>query len=240
MKSLYQYFGIPDALSVGFVVFCAILFMSPYAAGSDWGIFKIPQFGQRASRILKWVGPILVVIAILGFIPMISTQAPPIPDHGTQSSTIDWSKIDDESALIREIDDGFRVYREFYSGIVRDENGIPRCYVYLGKSKGFDADGNELTLRLQPKPMGDKMPSLMAFVIRDLNAYYKLVGIDLATGMPQHTKATKQEQTWTITNYRKGERLKIVLFVIPDSKEILKELNLVKAEDIVDANLTKK
>ena len=76
-------------------------------------------------------------------------------------------------------------------------------------------------------------------VVRERDGYFNLVDIDATSGMPHDTRKTRNEKVWIIQNYAKGERIKIVLFVIPDSDEQMASYNFLKGEDIVNVQFEK-
>src|SRR5712692_5480495 len=78
MKSPYQLLGIPDSVAWLCVGVALIFALAPYLAGLDFGIFKIPTFDDRGKRRLKWIGPILIILSMVLFIPLESLK-PPIP-----------------------------------------------------------------------------------------------------------------------------------------------------------------
>ena len=48
-----------------------ILLVAPYVGELDFGIFKIPDLGDQADTVLRWFGPILTLLAIAFFLPLI-------------------------------------------------------------------------------------------------------------------------------------------------------------------------
>jgi len=61
---------IPDTASGTLLIFSFILLISPYLAGADFGIFKIPSFKGDLLLILRFVGPIAFAITLILFIPL--------------------------------------------------------------------------------------------------------------------------------------------------------------------------
>lgn len=239
MKSFYQWSGIPDALSVGLAALAFIVALSPYIGGTNFGLFNVPQFSERARLVLRWIGPPVLVITILGFFPLIPTESPQLPKEIPTPAIISWSKITDDTVLTSELDGAFRVYLELYSGIEKDDNGVPRCYRYLGVSRVSNANESEVKLRINPKTRDEGTPNLVAFIVRERDGYYKLLDTDPITGMPKNTRKTRNEKIWSITNYSKGELVKIVLFVIPDANQPMAAYNFLGAEDIVNVQFEK-
>lgn len=234
MKSLYELLGLPDALTVGCASVCFIVAIAPFLkAELDFGVLKIPKLPDRIARTFKVLGPLLFGLSVAAFIPFKPTSVTP-PDSAA-NDTIAWSRIADATHLVRELKDAFQVYRELRAGIVRDASGVPRCHVYLGVMSNTRVDSRNMVLGIQPRHRDPETPSIMAFVVRDKDGYHMLADdLDGATGMPKDTKAVKQRKTWRIPNYAKEEQLKIVLFVRPDTDELMPEFNLINAEDIVD------
>ena len=65
----YDKLNIPTTLAVAFVAFCTVCALSPYAAAQDFGIFKVPTFNAEWTRFLRVVGPIMVLLSVVGFLP---------------------------------------------------------------------------------------------------------------------------------------------------------------------------
>ncbi|MGB7922879.1 MAG: hypothetical protein WCF57_06515 [Pyrinomonadaceae bacterium] len=75
--SLYKLSGLPESIAVIIFSVLLILFLSPYLASQDIGLFKIPQFTKAAKQRLKIIGPVLLVMYILYFIPLIEIASSP-------------------------------------------------------------------------------------------------------------------------------------------------------------------
>jgi len=82
MKSVYGISEIPVSVSSVFVIFSFLLTISPYLSGTDWGIFKIPTLNNKLKRIFRIIGPVLLVISIAFYLPV-------IPIHGQSVKTMD-------------------------------------------------------------------------------------------------------------------------------------------------------
>jgi hypothetical protein len=70
-QSITKFLGLPDAFGVVLLMFGLILLLAPYFSGADFGAFKIPNFTQIAKRWLKIIGPILFILFLLIFVPLI-------------------------------------------------------------------------------------------------------------------------------------------------------------------------
>src|SRR5262249_55862491 len=69
--SVYKRIGIPEGLAVPLTLVALILLVAPYVGELDFGIFKIPDLGDQADTVLRWFGPILTLLAIAFFLPLI-------------------------------------------------------------------------------------------------------------------------------------------------------------------------
>lgn len=65
-SSTYQTLGLPDAAGHTILVISFLLFLSPYMAGADFGIAKVPEI-KSPPIILQITGPIFLIIAMLGY-----------------------------------------------------------------------------------------------------------------------------------------------------------------------------
>jgi hypothetical protein len=77
--SLFKATQIPDSFGVVLLVFFLILLLAPYFSGADFGVFRIPLFTDKAKKWLRIIGPILFILCVLSFIPIIPVASPPIP-----------------------------------------------------------------------------------------------------------------------------------------------------------------
>lgn len=68
-KSTLQVIGIPEKFGLVLLTFALILAISPYMGGTDFGIFKVPGFSPKVARALCFLGPILLLVAVLLFVP---------------------------------------------------------------------------------------------------------------------------------------------------------------------------
>jgi hypothetical protein len=75
-KSILITLGIPEEFGVLILTLSLILLISPYLSNVDFGVFKIPEFSQKAKSKLKVIGPILFLISVLLFIPIIPEPPP--------------------------------------------------------------------------------------------------------------------------------------------------------------------
>lgn len=69
-RSTLQLLGLPDSVGALFLTAAVVLLLSPYLAGSDFGVFKIPAFPQETVRILRFVGPPLFLLLFCSFLPV--------------------------------------------------------------------------------------------------------------------------------------------------------------------------
>jgi len=68
-RSTLEVLGVPKEFGSILLILALILLISPYVGGTDWGIFKVPQFSQRTTMVLRWLGPLLFLASILLFVP---------------------------------------------------------------------------------------------------------------------------------------------------------------------------
>jgi len=68
--STFHKMGLPEAFGNVLLVFCLILVIAPYAAGADFGVFKIPAFSTYGKSRLKIAGPVFLILLILLFLPI--------------------------------------------------------------------------------------------------------------------------------------------------------------------------
>lgn len=69
-RSVYEIVRLPEAFGVVLLTVALVLFLSPYLSGADFGIFKIPSFPASTTRALKFVGPVVFVVALFLFLPI--------------------------------------------------------------------------------------------------------------------------------------------------------------------------
>ena len=88
MNDTYHTFGIPDSITGTIVTLCIALTLAPYAAGMDFGVIKVPTFSPAARRRLKFAGPLLLILAIGGFVPTWHTGPSPVEVKNRIRATI--------------------------------------------------------------------------------------------------------------------------------------------------------
>lgn len=68
-RSTLTVLGLPKEFGVILLVFALILTISPYLGGVDLGIFKVPKFTGNLTWVLYFLGPILLLLFCLLFLP---------------------------------------------------------------------------------------------------------------------------------------------------------------------------
>ncbi len=73
-SNLKNKFDIPDPVLGSLFLIIVVLFFSPYIGGVDFGFLKIPSFQPTILVFLKVAGPILIVLFIFLFIPLLKIK----------------------------------------------------------------------------------------------------------------------------------------------------------------------
>lgn len=76
-RSTLEVLGLPKEFGVVLLIPALILLISPYLGGTDWGIFKVPQFSEHTTAVLRWLGPGLFVFVLLLFLPLWEPRGKP-------------------------------------------------------------------------------------------------------------------------------------------------------------------
>jgi hypothetical protein len=84
--SIFKSSGLPDPFGLTLLLLSLILFLSPYLSGADFGIFKIPQFSPQVKNWFKVIGPIIFILMILCYLPIIAINS---PNNSNQGNTND-------------------------------------------------------------------------------------------------------------------------------------------------------
>lgn len=74
--SIIKLLGLPETFAVVLLTFSFILVLAPYFSGADFGLFKIPQFTDSARKKLKMVGPVIFLVLVILFVPIIRAPVP--------------------------------------------------------------------------------------------------------------------------------------------------------------------
>jgi hypothetical protein len=69
--SIIKFLGLPDAFTAVLLTIGLILSLAPYFSGADFGLFKIPQFTDSARKKLKIIGPVIFLVLVMLFLPLI-------------------------------------------------------------------------------------------------------------------------------------------------------------------------
>lgn len=76
-KSTLALVGIPKEFGLLLLTIALILAISPYMGGADLGIFKVPLLSPRATSALRYLGPVLVVLFSVLFMPLWQPRSKP-------------------------------------------------------------------------------------------------------------------------------------------------------------------
>ena len=79
--SIIKLLGLPEAFAVVLLILSLILALAPYLPGKDFGIIKIPDFTPNTQNKLKLTGPIIFLVSLMLFLPLMTSRVtPPIDD----------------------------------------------------------------------------------------------------------------------------------------------------------------
>jgi hypothetical protein len=67
--SLFQLSHLPETFGLTVLLIALTLLLTPYLAGVDLGVVKMPQMSGAANRVLRWVGPFLMLAAVGAYAP---------------------------------------------------------------------------------------------------------------------------------------------------------------------------
>lgn len=67
MQIVPQY--LPQEFGILLLTLALVLAVAPYLFGHDFGVIRVPDFGESMRQRLKWVGPVLLIVAVLIHIP---------------------------------------------------------------------------------------------------------------------------------------------------------------------------
>lgn len=73
-KSIFGLLGIPEPFGVLLLSVSLVFCLAPYLSGADFGFLRIPDLGSHTTRVLKWLGPPLLLGLCLLFVPFIKTS----------------------------------------------------------------------------------------------------------------------------------------------------------------------
>jgi len=118
-ENILQLLGLPDQFGAVLLVLSLILTLSPYLAGHDFGVLKIPNFSGSTRKNLKIIGPISLLLAVSLHIKFYNPISPGPPQPPSQ--------------LPAELIPDWRAIGGGWTG--PDENGMVH-----GKTASFDGD----------------------------------------------------------------------------------------------------
>ncbi|MCP2517388.1 hypothetical protein M5J07_20785 [Achromobacter mucicolens] len=75
--SSYAYLGLPDSLAMALTLVSLSLALTPWLAGTDYGIFKVPNLPTSIARPMKYIAPTCFAIFIAGFLKIIPVDTKP-------------------------------------------------------------------------------------------------------------------------------------------------------------------
>ena len=74
--SIITWLGLPESFISILLSLGLILTLSPYLAGTDFGIFKVPDLNAQYRKFLKWLGPVFLLGLSLLFVPLLKPYNP--------------------------------------------------------------------------------------------------------------------------------------------------------------------
>lgn len=98
--TVLKLWGFPDAFGYTLLMLGLILTLGPYFFGLDFGVLKIPNFGDNIRKYLTFIGPIWLVLAIglyLPFLPSSEEAKASLPP--SDEVTVRMSDVDDRAEL---------------------------------------------------------------------------------------------------------------------------------------------
>jgi hypothetical protein len=75
-RSTYDLLTWPESLRTTLVLLALIITLSPYLAGADFGIFKVPTLPGALVSAARWTGPCALLAAFLAFLPIWPDRQP--------------------------------------------------------------------------------------------------------------------------------------------------------------------
>ena len=129
--SVYQRLGIPDGFGVAVAVFSLSLALVPYLAGKNIGPIVIPDMNVPAKRRLRIGGPLLLVLSLALFFPL-------VPVHGES----DFLDVRFETAHALYESDDFEEAFPIFNELARDGNAFAMFYVGRAYKRGRHVDEN--------------------------------------------------------------------------------------------------
>ncbi len=74
--SVLEATGLPSQFGTTLLLLFLILSIVPFFSGKDFGVLKIPEFGEASKRRLRLVGPLLLLTAIILHLPLLPLRTP--------------------------------------------------------------------------------------------------------------------------------------------------------------------
>jgi hypothetical protein len=72
--TVLSYLNVPEQFGVTLLLLALVLLLSPYLAGTDFGVIKIPEFKPTAKRALRVIGPVAMLAALLLHFPLVPKE----------------------------------------------------------------------------------------------------------------------------------------------------------------------
>jgi hypothetical protein len=85
--SIFKWLGLPEAVATVLLILSIILLLAPYFSG-NLGILNIPDFTPVVKKRLKLIGPIIVILCVLFFLPTIRVNNAAHPTDGNSNTSI--------------------------------------------------------------------------------------------------------------------------------------------------------
>lgn len=76
-QSAYAHVGFPESLAITLTLVSLSLALVPWFAGTDFGIFKVPDLRPSITRPMKYIAPACFSLFVAGFLKIIPVNPPP-------------------------------------------------------------------------------------------------------------------------------------------------------------------
>lgn len=154
MRNFYTLLELPPQIVATTFGVALILCLSPYFAGGDFGILKVPDFVPQIRRRLKIIGPLVLAIVLAGFIPIFPPnvrQTNPLKEvtERIQAAETVIQKLADLESIqvqIKQMENQYKDATRLFA-VTASEQLESECMPILAKLKAMEPSGAGLLLK---------------------------------------------------------------------------------------------
>ena len=174
-QSTYALIGWPNEIPITLFVFGFICSLIPYLAGTNLGIFNVPNVPDNVKQKCKYFGPISVILVLLGFFPLWQTSTTyPHTKEKERGADVTISEVDLSIPMLKVHNigteplraDQLRIYwsQGWYSGQGWNHAETVDLMTNSLSAPIRIGPGEQINIKLEPREIDDKTEFMIEII----------------------------------------------------------------------------